>query len=263
MKKIFLSIIIISLTAANTFAQWGKNEEFRYFSFKVGITNSFLDKQPEPLAYKFLDSPYGDMLLVPDSSYFGYTPGFYGGFIYNYDLQSGNVGLVFGATANNYGISSRYHTLYSSYWLIEKQNVTNVSVPFYIKFGDDYYEQQFYFYIGGSYDLNLAVSQTEEVGWKTDVLRTKLDKNVLVRNNFTGLIGVNYMFVNLEANYVVGGFLNKDYEIQLYDGQVPVKPYEGFPKSVIYVKAGITVPLNSWTPRKIYSIEQWFRRVFK
>lgn len=263
MKKIFISIVILSLFAANTFAQFGKNEEFRYFSIKAGITNSFLDRQPDSLGNKFLNSPYGDMQLVPDKSYIGYTPGFYAGLMYNYDLQSGNIGMVFGANVNNYGMSSRYHTLYTSYWLIEKQNVTNVSVPFYLKFGNDYYERQFYAYIGGSYDMNLAVSQTEEVGWQTEVLRTELDKNVLVRNNFTGLLGVNYMFLNLELDYVFGGFLNKDYEIQLYDGQKSFYPYSGFPSSVIYLKAGIVVPLNSWTPRKIYSIEQWFRRVFK
>jgi len=263
MKKIYLTIIIIGFLFTSAFSQFGGNEEYRYLSIKAGFTNSFLDNQPDSIGSKFLKSPYGDIQLIPDKNYFGYTTGYYGSIHYNYDLESGNDGLVVGASYNSYGISAKYHTPNENYWLIENQYVSNVSFPVYIKLGKDYYDKQFYVYAGGSYDMNILLRQTEEVGWKTDILNTELDKNMLLKKNISGIFGINYMFLNIEANYVFGGFLNKDYQLLLYDGQQTVKPFEKFPNKVLYIKAGLTIPLNSWTPRQIYSLEKWFRKVFK
>jgi hypothetical protein len=261
MKRILITTILLITAISTSFSQWKKAEEYRYVSIKVGLTNSFLDKQPDSIGYKFLTTPLGEMQLIPDLKYFGYTAGYYASVLYNYDLKSGNLGVVFGGSYNYYGISSKYHTPLSNYWLIEKQSSSSVSIPVYVKFGKDFYDKQFYFYAGGAYSMNLFLSQTEEVGWKTEIVRTKLDKNMLLRSNISGILGFNYMFLNIEANYVLGGFLNKEYEEILYTSTT-FNPYEKFPKNVLYFKAGLTIPMNSWTPRQVYTIEAWFKRIF-
>lgn len=262
MKRILITAILSITLVSTSFSQRGRNEEYRYPSIKVGLTNSFLDRQPDSIGYKFLLTPLGEMQLIPDEEYFGYVPGYYASFVYNYDLKSGNIGVVVGGSYNYYGISTKYHTVNNDYWLIENQSVTSVSIPVYVKFGSDFYEKQLYFYAGGSYSVNLFLHQTEEVGWQTDILKTNMDKNMLARRNLSGILGFNYMFINIEANYVLGGFLNSEYQEQLYDGAVQFEPYAKFPKSLLYIKAGITMPLNSWTPRQLYSIEARFKRIF-
>ena len=90
----------------------------------------------------------------------------------------------------------------------------------------------------------------------------KLDKDMLRKSNVSAIAGFNFMFFNFEANYVFGSFLSKSYTMDLADGN-SIKPYEGQPNHAIFIKAGITLPLNSWTPRKVYAIEMWFRRLLK
>ncbi len=91
----------------------------------------------------------------------------------------------------------------------------------------------------------------------------KLGDEMLKKQSFTALAGFNYMFFNVEFNYVLGGFLNKEASVFLYDGKTPVQPFKDYPYGNIYISTGVNVPFNSWSSRQVYLFNMWFRRVFK
>jgi hypothetical protein len=261
MKKYILTALIISFSTLFAFGQYGKSE-FRYFSIKAGVTHSMFNPQPGGFSYLFLNTPFGDMQLKSTESYFDYVPGYYGGFIYNYDLKNDKVGFVVGLEYTQYGHAVQYKTTNELYTLTQKHMLSRASVPIYIKLGNRYYEKQNYLYLGMRYDRNLIYNKAEEVNWTSRVNLTNPGTDMIEKQNFTAIAGLNYMFLNFELNYVVGGFLNKEYSLFLDDGNT-VKPYENYPSGNLFISTGVTVPLNSWSSRQVYLFNMWFRRVFK
>jgi len=73
---------------------------------------------------------------------------------------------------------------------------------------------------------------------------------MLKKSNIAGIVGFNYMFFNFEADYVFGNFLSNTYEEVLPDGST-IKPFTGQPKGTLVLKAGLNIPINSWTTRKV------------
>lgn len=260
MKKILITIII-STFILHSFGQ-GKSE-FKYFSLKVGVTHGMFNKQPGDFSYLFHETPIGDMQMLPTESFFDYVPGYYAGLVYNYDLRNDKVGLVIGVDYTNYGLAMQYKTADERFSLVQKHSVSRVSIPVYIKLGNRYYDKQNYVYFGLRYDRNLLYSRAEQVNWTGDVALVNPGTDMLKKQNFTAVAGINYMFLNFEFNYVIGGFLNKDYSVFLYDGNIPVKPYENYPTSNMFISTGFNVPFNSWSSRQVYLFNMWFRRVFK
>ncbi len=256
-KSIILIFIFIS---SLTYSQW--NSEFDYFSLKVGAVHSIFDGQPDLLPNKMLIYNDNHYQLFPDSSYFGYVPGYYASILYNHDLKSDNIGLTVGLEYKMYGISAKYETFDGSHWIRENHKVSQVSVPVYIKFGKKFYEPQKYIYAGAAFNYNLFLIKTEKVDFTEDIRRIELSNEMLNKSNISAVLGFNYMFFNIEADYVFGNFLSSTFQEDFADGS-SVRPFEGQPQGILIIRTGLTFPLNSWTTRKIYAIQTWMRRVFK
>lgn len=260
-KSIFIIFIFIS---TYSFSQW--NSEYDYFSLKLGATHTMFTPQPDALANKMLVSNDGvdNYLLVPDEGFnLNYVPGYYGTFMYNHDLKNNNAGISFGIGYNSYGLAANYHSisLPNEFSLREIYNVSQVSIPVYIKYGKKFYETQKYFYAGASYSYNLFFSKTENVSY-SKILRTTQPTNykeMMNKSSIALLAGYNFMFFNVELNYVLGNFLSKTYE----DPNLNILPFAGQPQGSLVIKTGLTVPLNSWSSRKIYAVEMWFRRILR
>jgi len=260
-KSIFLIFIFIS---TYSFSQW--DSEYNYFSLKLGATHTMFTPQPEVLANQMLLSNDGkdNYLLYPDSGFnLNYVPGYYGTFIFNHDLKNNNVGISIGLGYKTYGISAKYHTnsLPTQNTLREVYNVSQLTVPVYVKYGKKFYETQKYFYAGASYSYNLFFSKTEYVSYSKIIKRTQPTdyKDMLNKTSLAAVVGFNYMFFNIEANYVFGNFLSKTYN----DPSLNIIPFAGQPQGILMLKTGVTIPLNNWTYRKVYAAESWIRRILR
>ncbi len=264
MKKSLLIISVLILSSSTIFAQW--DSEYDYFSFKFGVTNTMFTGQPDTLLNKMLvaKNGYDQYQLFPDTDFnLNYVPGYYASFIYNHDLKNNNVGVSIGVDYRMYGISANYYTQsIPEYTYREVYKVSQISVPAYIRYGKKFYETQKYIYGGFSFNYNLLLSKSEQVSYTETNKTIELDKDAMKTSNVSAIAGFNYMFFNVEFDYVFGNFLSKDYTTDLADGTT-IKPYEGQPNNTFFIKTGITLPINSWTPRKVYAIEMWFRRLLK
>jgi hypothetical protein len=264
MKKSIIIASLFILSSVSVFAQW--DSEYDYFSIKARATNTVFTGQPDTLFNKMIvaKNGYDQYLVFPDTNFnFNYSSGYYGTFIYNHDLKNNNVGVSLGIDYRTYGLSSNYYTVsVPEYTYREVYTVSQVSVPAYIRYGKKFYETQKYVYGGFSLNYNLFLKRTEQVSYSETVKRIKMDREIFKKTNVSAIAGFNFMFFNFELNYVFGNFLSKDYTMDMADGS-EIKPYEGQPKNALFIKTGLTIPLNSWTPRKVYAIEMWFRRILK
>lgn len=260
MKK---SILIFLILFSSTYGFSQFNSEFDYFTFKAGAIHTVFTPQPDTLPNKMVLAPNGidHLQAFPDSGFhMNYSPGYYAGLYFNHDLQNDNLGISVGVEYKMYGITSHFYTI-PDHTLKEVNRVSSVSVPVYIKFGQKFYEPQKYIYAGASISYNLFATKTEKVSYIEDARTTKIDNTHIRKTNVAAILGFNYMFFNVEANYVFGNFLSSDYTIGL--GNYDVQPYAVQPKGVFYIKTGLAIPINSWTSRKWYAIEQWVRRLLR
>ena len=264
MKKSILIISLLIISSGALFAQW--DSEYDYFSLKFGATNTLFTPQPDSLLNKmvYAKNGYDQYRLFPDTGFnFNYVTGYYGSFIYNHDLKNNNAGVSLGIDYRMYGTAANYYTAsIPEYTYREVFKVSQISVPAYIRYGKKFYETQKYIYGGFSFNYNFMISETQQVSYSTTPKNIEVSKEAIKTSNVSAIAGFNYMFFNFEANYVIGGFLSPDFEQELSDGSV-VTPYSVQPKHAFFIKTGLTIPLNSWTPRKIYAIEMWFRRLLK
>ncbi len=265
MKKSIIILSLFILSSLSAFAQW--NNEYDYFSLKAGATHTLFTPQPGDMPNKmvYAKNGYDQYQVFPDTTKFNfnYAPGYYVSFMYNHDLKNNKIGLSIGLDYRMYGIVSNYTAkAIPEFSYREIYRGSQISLPFYIKYGKKFYESQRYLYFGGSLNYNLFLSKTEKPSYSETSKSIKLDKAALKKSNFNLLLGFNYMFFNFEVGYVFGNFLSKNYSMELPDGST-IKPYETQAKNNFLFKTGITIPLNSWTPRKVYAIEMWFRRILK
>ena len=292
-QKIFLVFISI-LFINNIFAQDGSNnfgylslddptnfsanhpktakyrsDEYRYWGVKAGLTHNFLSQQPKSSQYLFLEKAGHQISLMPTESYFGYAMGGHFSAFLNNDFRR-KGGIIAGIELNHYGISNKYitentlagkeNTLIQNYYVVQ-------AGPFAeYKFYNDYNLQR-YFFAGLKADFNLMLLKSETASFDNTVLRYKYSseeaKKRMRRQNFAAMLGFNYMFFNFELDYNFGSFLNTKYETTLYDGTTQEKPFEDFSnRGEIVLLTTLNVPLNSWTTRKVYEIETWFKRFF-
>lgn len=258
MKNI-TTILLIVFASVNAYSQYG---EYKFFSLRAGVTHCLFNSQPDINPNKFVNSPIGELQLIPDTSYFSYVPGYFVNLIFNNDFKSDNAGIMIGLSYENFGLESKYHVAVGDRWMIDTYKVNRLSIPIMFKFGKKIYKKQNFFFIGGSYDRNLSLYKTELVSWDANLKTIQLDKSMLVKSNYSIIAGFNYMFFNFQADYILGSYLNRDYEISLPNGAI-TKPFKTHPKGIFVFKTSLNIPLNSWTMRKIYEIEVWIKKVFK
>jgi len=262
MKK---SIIIIFIFISTySFSQW--DSEYDYFSLKIGATHTMFTPQPELYANKMLVSSDGidNYLLAPDEGFnLNYVPGYYGTLVYNHDLKNNNVGISLGLGYKMYGLAANYTTISQPKQTKYREvyNVSQLTLPLYIKYGKKFYKSQRYIYAGASYSYNMFFSKTENPDYTNVTKKTRPAeyKDMLNKTSIAAVIGYNIMFFNVELDYVFGNFLSKSYE----DPILKNSPFKGQAQGAFVIKTGLTIPLNSWTSRKIYAAEMWIRRTLR
>lgn len=280
-RKTTYLIIFLLITHHVLYAQ----SEYRYFGLRFGFNHNFLNPKPEAATDKFLTTPDGDMRIFPiqdeemlggaSKTYIDYNVGFTGDVQYHFDFKNDKVGLIFGVQYATNGISAKYlarpgtleeiqnsennppsYIYNDDYWVVEKNRVYSVGVPLALKFGKDIYSEQFYFFLGGQYNLNLFRTQTHKVGWGAESYKTKSSDGI-TSGNIQVFAGINYLIFNLEFNYMMGTFLDETYRDP--NGFLPFRDQ---PKGAWGVKTSIYIPLSEWLVLKSWSAEK-IRRKFK
>lgn len=256
MKKIIISSILI-LSFTNIFAQW----EFRYFVVRTGATHHLFSKQPAQNNNFFLNTSDGHMRLAPDTASFfiDYVPGINFDLHFHFDFNNDKGGIVVGAEYTNIGISARYKSIYGDYSLTQTHRVNTVGVPVYVKFGNEIFDQQKYFFAGAKYNLNLSATVTDKVNWTSKTTTQAVNENALIENNLSFFVGFNFMFANIQLEYMPESFLNPEYSIT--KGTQKIKPYSTQPQNLFFVRTSITVPLSEWTTNKSYFLSRLLRRL--
>ncbi len=265
MKKLIFIIAILLTGTIQTFAQYGGGNEYTYWTGKIGLNHSFLDKQPaNTFSNQFLVSPIGPIQMKPIESYKSYLLGYKGGITLHKDLKNEKMGIIVDLGASNYGVSARYNTpLNPTYWSDVSYSVIAAQGGFFFKIGGkELYDQMRYLYFGPKFSYNVMMYKSETVSWTSEIRHVKLDSKMAKQYNFAGTVGLNYMFFYAELDYIHKGFFTTGYQV-LLDNGLPVEPYSIQPSNMIYLSTGINLPLNSWTSRKIYDIETKIRRLFK
>ncbi len=253
MKKITL-LIIFTTIISTTFAQW----EFRYFVLKAGAVHQIMSPQPDTLNNLFLNTADGQMRLTPDTAFFvDYVPGFHADLHFHFDFSNDKGGIVLGAEYQNTGISAKYRTVYGDYTLIQTHRINSVGIPVFLKFGNEIFNKQKYFFAGLKYNFNFAVQVTDKVNWSITPRSKWLTDNEFVSNNLTFFIGFNYMVLNIQLDFMPTTFLNKEYPLTLNG---TVKPYSTQPDKIFFLKTSINVPLSKWTTSKSYFINRMVRK---
>jgi hypothetical protein len=262
MKKISTAIILFLTFSANLFAQW--DPEYDFFTLKGGFSHSFFDAQPDSFAYNMLNTPYGNMVMIPASGYRGYKLGYHGGILFTHDMHNDFTGISIGAEYQIFGMSQKYQTVNGKYTLTEHEMIHTVAIPAYFKIGRKMFKNQRYLFIGMQYNFNLGMMQSQEASYSPTVRNIKMSDSTYMRKNWVGVLGFNYTVFNFELNYVFGGFVNRSYEVPMaYYEKPTVRPFGSFPKGLLIFKTSMTLPLNPWTTNSYYLIKRKLRRWLK
>ena len=256
MKKILLFIaFLLFLINGQVAAQ--KFGEYQYIVFKAGINNNFAITGTKAYDNRYLMSPTGNVRLEALNQ-FNYTPGGQIGLQYHYDFKSDQGGIIFGLMYENYGIAASYKTIDDQYTLTERHKMHAVTIPAFVKFGVEIFDQQSYGYAGVQYNLNIALMEIQSVDWEP-TRRYILPKEQMRPENFTFVLGYNYLIFNIELNYLPQNFFKTDYEVDINDNIIT--PFEVQPNNLIYVKSSLTLPLNDWAGSKNYKFKKFIRKV--
>lgn len=261
MKKIILSLIIISNTLVS-FSQW----EFNYFVVKLGANHHAFSKQPLATNTLFLNTPEGSYRLLADSVFFpDYVIGFQGGFDFHFDFANDMGGIIIGAEYINMGVSSKYSTINNkAFNLIQTHRINSISIPLLIKFGNEIFDQQKYFFAGARFNINFGLYTTDVVDYVA-IEKTSYQKDLLFENNSIGFCaGFNILVFNFELCYYPNTFLDKEYTVNLGtpNDNFIVKIFENQPDNLLYLKTSLYVPISSWTTSKSFFMHN-FIRLFK
>lgn len=257
-KKTIITAFLIVLSLS-TFAQW----EFNYFVLKLGANHNMFSPQPQNYENLYMDTPEGIYRLAPDSIYLpDYVPGITAGVDFHFDMPNDKLGFVVGINYQNKGISAKYHTLLKDYTLIQTYRINTVSIPAFIKVGNDIFNMQSYFFAGVRFDVNFAMSLTESASYKAaseSVLFT--DNNYFNPSNVGIVFGYNFFLFNFELSYYFQNFFNKSYSQNVGTPNDPynVYPFKCQPDNIFFFQTSIYVPLSSWTKNRVYFLNRWFR----
>jgi hypothetical protein len=253
MKKALI-IILVFFYITVVHAQ----SEFNYFTLRIGMNHNIFSPQPtKDFTNKYLKSPDGEMQLTPSSSFLDYVPGYNAGIMFHYDFESDRGGLVVGLEYSNSGISAKYNTLTSNYWLVETQRIQAIGIPAFFKFGREIFNKQKYLYIGAQYNFNRKMNEISKVGWTTTRGVRSAGKDEFQSNNIMILFGFNYMFFNVEFDYMPKSFFNIDY----IDQTTNYRPYSSQPDKLFFIKTSFNIPLSDWTTQKSYKISKFLRKL--
>jgi len=259
MKKYILFTIFLTISSI-TFAQW----EFQYFDLKVGLNHHAFSPQPDTLNNLYLKTPDGQMRMFPTEKFFDYVPGINAGLHFHLDFQNDNGGFIIGAEYFNYGTSSKYENFNKFYTLTSTKRIHGIGIPMYVKFGNEIFDKQQYFFAGLQYNINVTLQTFERVNWIVDYRSTWVKNTEFTKNNTIIFIGFNYLIVNIELDFMTKNFLNAAYSVNKGTTEKPyiIAPYTVQTKNLFYLKTSVNIPLSEWTTRKNYWLHKTMKRFF-
>ncbi len=222
MKKV-ITILICLFIHYFSFSQW----ESIYFSTRMSMHNNLYSSPPNKLNERSLNTPDGAIQLFPDIkkndtiTYFYFAPTFNADIFLNFDFIDNNTGIAVGAQYSETTLRYKYYTVGKSYLLEEENNIKSISIPLFLKFGV-FEENQYFFFIGGKYNINYEIKQTQTVNFNEEIKFRNLKKEEF-KDNITIFIGVNIKMFNIEFDYTPNTYLNTDFfdinEINPYSNQ--------------------------------------------
>lgn len=219
--------------------------------------------QPDTLNNLYLYTPDGEMRMFPTEKFMDYVPGINASMHFHLDFQNDKGGIVAGISYFNYGISAKYENHNQLYYLTTTQRVNGVGIPFFVKFGNDIFNDQRYFTLGVQYNLNLALQTIESVNWITESKSIWTKDNQTIKGHPVFFFGFNYLILNFQIDYMPKSFLYHDYTKNVGTSEIPVyaKPYENQPDNLLFFETSINIPLSPWTTRKSYAVNRIVKRI--
>jgi len=261
LTSIFILFLVVSVSAQS---------EYRFLSFKLGLTHNFLSPMPDSVPNLAIITPLGEYPLIPDNSGSGsgftdYSTGIHAELLYHIDFLNEKNGLVIGAAFSNNAMQFQYVPLNTTkFWLVERYRMYSLGIPILFKLGDDIYEKQSYMYLGAQLNINMLLKQTQKVGtseffpnWGDEVSTQWIDTKSVKRGNAMAVLGFNFLIGSIELNYMLGSFFDSEY--QNNEGYYP---YRSFGTGVWAVKTSIHLPLSEWLIINSWQAEK-LRRRFK
>ena len=249
MKKKLLIISILILINLTAFSQW----EFTYFVFRFGANHQMFSPQPDSINNFYLNTTDGEMKLLPDTTFFmDYVPGFHVDLHFHIDFANDKGGIVAGIEYLNMGVSEKYVTV-NELSLIRTFRMHSIGIPLYIKFGNQIFNKQKYFFGGVQYNINFAMQLVEKTSIQNTQLRYRWNlENEIEQNNLTIFIGFNFLVFNFEFDFMPKTFLNRDYTINVGDENNPqiIKPYKCQINRIFLIKTSINIPISKWTTNR-------------
>jgi len=297
MKKLIYTILFCAFTSVAGYAQFG---EFQYFVVRAGINHSIISPQPEICSDKFIKTPGGELPLystrkfVEGNWFTDYTVGHVVDLLFHYDTKSNKFGIALGIEYSSTAISARYTSEEQDYSMTERFRNYAVGVPFMLKFSDEMFDRQKYFFVGARYEKNLKVVHKQipdwlEVNQSTEQMIRWCEPLEFNEYNLSFFVGFNYAVFNIEINYLPSSFMNPQYAMenpryngQLYNELVEAEnpsgfnpkehdpgtaeffPYQNHPKNYLSLRTSLTLPLNTWSSKNwlIQKIIRKFKRMF-
>jgi len=259
MKKLIIISIFFLVISKISYSQW----EFQYFVLKVGINHHIASPQPDTLNNLYINTPDGEMKMTPSKQYLDYVPGVNISLHFHLDFQNDKGGIVSGISFFNYGISAKYENFNQKYYLYQTQRINGIGIPFFVKLGNDIFNDQKYFIFGVQYNLNLMLQTIDATNWITTKRVVQAKDNQFISGNPIFFIGFNYMIFNFQIDFMPDSFLNHEYSVNVGNTEYSenIQPYKNQPDNLLYIETSINIPLSKWTTRKSYTINKITKRL--
>ena len=256
MKRLFVAILTLIFIFNVSFAQ---DNEYRYFSFKIGLANNLYPK-PKTNEYLLLHTPYGDFFQTP-KPFINYTPGGVFNLLYHIDAKNDRFGIVLGAGVKTYGITIHYQSDTFNFKAYDQFQAFSAVIPIYIKFsGSNLYINQSYFTLGIKQYINFRIYNIQNGNWLNNKYIRKLSADEARLQTTALFTGINYNVFYFDLEYQLRSFINKKYRTLTQDGLV--MPYKNLDfKTNLFFTFGIHIPLTRWITMRSWTAEQ-IRRFF-
>lgn len=258
MKKLSIILFAILGLALNVNAQGpseDSKEEYRYWSFLLGINHSFGGGNSGDNNDVMLHTDRGDMYRTKGSG-FNYVPGFQVGMLYNIDLKNNKTGILTGLEVTAYGCKHSFEDRKTgNYTLKETYRAMSVAIPVLFKFGtQDIYREMQYFNLGVRAHYNIMAQRGQKASWTSQKYGEKLEADAKNNLSVSAVLGVNYKMLSLDIDYMFMNFINSDYTVGEY------KPFNHV-KGNIYIFTSIKVPLTRWLSVHNWQAEKFRRKL--
>ena len=261
MKRYYLIVLFIVLSPFTVMAQFG---EFQYFVIKASMLHNPYNPQPATSGGRYLVTGNAQVRMEPapydiGSFYIPYAIGYNVDLQFHFDFRNDKQGFILGAEHAVYPQVARYSTVTDTTVMTERLDVYSVGIPILFKFSRrGMFENQQYFFVGGQYNFNIELRHMQILAGNDDK-RTNYDfggvGGALAKNSVIAIIGFNYNFYHVQLDYLHSSPIDAD-----YTPEGEVYPFANRPKHQVFLKTGVTIPLNTWTTSKSWILHKFTRK---